>query len=110
MTVVYLLHFTSPIGNPKSRHGQAQHYIGSTDDLDQRLERHRQGRSGSGIVRAFHQAGIEFELARIWEGDRGLERKIKNRKEAPRLCPICQEMFGKRDKQEMRSNDHAAHL
>lgn len=89
MKCVYLLHYDQPIGDLANPHGRAQHYIGYTDDLDKRLEQHRKGQSGAGIVKAFYQAGIHFELARVWDGGRDLERKLKNRKEAPRLCPIC---------------------
>src|SRR5262249_15174901 len=34
-------------------------------------------------------AGITWQLARTWPGGRDRERAIKNRHEAPRLCPIC---------------------
>jgi hypothetical protein len=35
-------------------------------------------------------AGIGFQLVRTWEGDRTLERTLKNRHNAPaRLCPLC---------------------
>ena len=33
--------------------------------------------------------GIRFRVARLWHGDRGLERRLKDRKDAPQLCPIC---------------------
>ena len=36
------------------------------------------------------QAGIEWKLVRVWAGDRGLERRLKRRKNTPRrLCPVC---------------------
>jgi hypothetical protein len=35
------------------------------------------------------QAGGTFRLARTWPGDRARERAIKDRKEAPKLCPEC---------------------
>jgi hypothetical protein len=36
------------------------------------------------------QAGIVVQLARTWEGDRQLERRLKNGHNAPaRLCPLC---------------------
>lgn len=89
MSTVYLLHFERPIGNPTNPRAQAQHYLGFTGDLEKRLKEHRKGWSGAGLVRAFRQAGIKFRLARTWEGDGMLERKLKNRHNAPRLCPIC---------------------
>ncbi len=35
------------------------------------------------------EARIEWKVCRTWPGDRALERRLKNRKEAPALCPIC---------------------
>ena len=35
------------------------------------------------------KAGGSFRLARTWTGGRDRERAIKNRHEAPRLCPVC---------------------
>lgn len=82
---VYLIHFEKPF-----RH--ARHYIGFVEharNLNRRLEHHRAGR-GSRLLRAVAQAGISFEIVRIWaEGDRSFERKLKNRKEAPTFCPVC---------------------
>ena len=34
-------------------------------------------------------AGISWDVVRTWEGTRNLERAIKDRHEAPRLCPEC---------------------
>jgi hypothetical protein len=85
---VYLLHFDQPLGDRSNPHGQAQHYIGWTPRLSRRLWVHRQGR-GARIVAAVVARGLGFRLARTWPGGPDLERRIKNRKEAPRLCPIC---------------------
>lgn len=89
MGTVYLLHYDAPIGDPGNPHGYAQHYIGWTDDLETRLDEHAHGAARARLTTAFYQAGISFVLARTWEGDRKLERRLKNRKNAPRLCPIC---------------------
>jgi hypothetical protein len=36
------------------------------------------------------ERGIGFDVVRIWEdGDKNFERKLKNRKNSPKLCPIC---------------------
>jgi predicted GIY-YIG superfamily endonuclease len=78
---VYLIHFTQP-------YKRVQHYIGYTGNLAARLDAHRKGR-GSRLMEVITDAGIPWELARTWEGDRNRERAIKNRKEAPRLCPLC---------------------
>jgi len=86
--MVYLLHFARPLGDPSNPRGQAQHYLGSADDLEARLERHRQG-NGAAIMRAALAAGITWEVARTWDGGRDLERKLKRQHNSPRLCPIC---------------------
>jgi putative endonuclease len=85
---VYLLHFAEPIGNPDSPYGSASHYMGWTSDLGPRLAAHRDG-AGAAIMRAVAKAGIDFEVARTWEGGRQLERELKNRHDHPGLCPDC---------------------
>lgn len=86
-TTVYLLHFDAPVGN--ERH-QARHYLGSTADLPGRLADHRAGRSAR-LLEVLHQLGIGFECVRTWEGGRREERRLKNRKNARHLCPVCRE-------------------
>ena len=78
---VYLLHLDPPFKH-------ARHYTGWTSDLDQRLEAHRAGR-GARLMEVVKEAGGTFRLARTWPGPRALERAIKNRHEAPKLCPEC---------------------
>jgi putative endonuclease len=85
---IYLIHFNAKIGNPNNPRGQAQHYLGSTFRLDRRMEEHLTGR-GAALMRAVREQGIPWQIARIWPGDRAFERRLKRRKEAPRLCPIC---------------------
>ncbi len=87
--VIYLLHFDR-------RYKHAGHYIGWTRDLDSRLEEHRAGR-GARLLQVCKEAGIGFVLARTWRGDRNMERRLKNRKEAPRLCPICNQIHTARE-------------
>lgn len=79
--VVYLLHL-----NRKFKH--AQHYLGTTSNLNERIARHRAGR-GSAMLRAAANAGIGFKLARKWPHSSFLtEQKLKA---IPRkkLCPLC---------------------
>lgn len=83
--VVYLLHFERPLC--PGRH-TAQHYLGWALDLDVRLAAHRAGR-GARLTQIAVERGIGFEVVRTWPGDRTLERKLKNRKESPRFCPLC---------------------
>ncbi len=86
MPSVYLLHFEQPISD---RH-TAQHYLGYTQKLSDRIEQHRRGQ-GSRLCAVAVERGIGFEVARTWsKGTRRLERQLKRRKSAPRLCPICQ--------------------
>ena len=86
--MVYLIHFKRPIGDLSNPRGQARHYLGYADDLAARLEAHRNG-NGAQLMEVVTDAGIPWELARTWPGDRALERKLKDRHNAPKLCPIC---------------------
>ena len=78
---VYLIHFNTPFKH-------ARHYLGFSDDLNQRLTDHLCGK-GSRLMEVVTDAGIEWTLARVWSGDRKFERRLKNRKNSPALCPIC---------------------
>jgi len=81
--MVYLLHFDQPLHH-------ARHYVGFTENLEKRLETHRKG-IGSKLVKAIVENGNDFVVARTWaDGDRTFERHIKNQKNGPRFCPICQ--------------------
>ena len=68
--MIYLIHFEKYFHH-------CRHYIGYTskDDVEERFVRHK--------------AGIDFQVVRTWEGGYELERKLKNRKNAKKLCPIC---------------------
>ena len=85
---VYLLHFHQPY-----RH--CRHYIGFTaKDINGRIEVHRAGK-GARLMEVVVEAGIDFDCVRIWFGGRKLERRLKNRKHADRLCPVCRAKAGK---------------
>lgn len=87
MTGVYLLHFEPP-------YKHARHYTGYAADIAPRIEAHAHGQ-GARLTAVAVEAGCTLVLARVWpDGDRSLERRIKRRKEAPRLCPICQGAVG----------------
>jgi predicted GIY-YIG superfamily endonuclease len=79
--VIYMLHFHQPY-----RH--ARHYVGWTEDLLDRLDRHAAGR-GARLVEVIWDAGIGFTLIRVCEGTRRRERAIKNDGGAVRYCPAC---------------------
>lgn len=92
---VYLLCFSS-------RFSHAQHYLGwGRGDAAHRIAQHIAGR-GSKLTRAVVAAGISLALVRTWEGDRKLERKLKNRKNARGLCPRCKPAHNKRAAERMR--------
>lgn len=67
-----------------------RHYIGYTDNLEQRMHEHVMGSKGARLLQVVRDAGISFHVARTWEGDRKLERKLKKRKNAKYLCPECE--------------------
>jgi hypothetical protein len=84
--MIYLIHFDNPFHH-------ARHYIGFCEDgnIDSRLARHKAG-NGSRLIRALNKAGIDYSIVRIWpDGDRNMERKLKNQKNSKRFCPVCRE-------------------
>jgi predicted GIY-YIG superfamily endonuclease len=80
---IYLLHFDRPLHH-------ARHYLGWTENLDERLAAHESG-SGACILAACRASGIGWRLARTWTGTRHEERRLKRCKMAPRYCPTCRE-------------------
>jgi predicted GIY-YIG superfamily endonuclease len=89
---VYLLHLDKPLSRGTSKRGTpltAGHYIGFTDDLVGRILDHLDGR-GARFTQVCVLRGVELTLARTWDGaPRAFERRLKNAKYAPKLCPIC---------------------
>ncbi len=84
---VYLIHFTE-----KFHH--ARHYVGYTDDLARRITEHQRERLH--LFGAINKAGIPWLVARVWQdGDRALERKLKNWKGSAQFCPVCRAEAGK---------------
>jgi GIY-YIG catalytic domain len=83
--VTYLLHLDRPLGGPVHF---AQHYVGTTQNLDRRLETHRAG-LGARILAAANQRSIAYNVVRTWPGGRETEKRIKAQRNAPRLCPAC---------------------
>jgi hypothetical protein len=82
--VIYLLHLDRRL-NPAH---PCRHYLGWCDDLAARLRAHAAGR-GARLTQVALERGIAWEVARTWPGDRAAERRLKRRKEAPALCPLC---------------------
>lgn len=82
---VYLLHFHSPISDGHT----TQHYIGYASDIAARMIVHH-CRPDARLLQVAKERGIDFEVARIWEGaGRDFERKLKDNKYGPKICPIC---------------------
>jgi predicted GIY-YIG superfamily endonuclease/ribosomal protein L32 len=79
--IVYLIHFAKPLGH-------ARHYIGTTRVYRSRMRAHRKGQ-GAAILRACKTQGINWRVVRKWFGSRKLERRLKARKSAASLCPVC---------------------
>jgi predicted GIY-YIG superfamily endonuclease len=86
MGVCYLLHFHQLIAPGKHT---TRHYLGYAEDLERRIKEHRAGQ-GARLTEVAKERGITFSLVRCWIGDRKLERKLKNLKNGPKLCPLCQ--------------------
>lgn len=79
---VYLIHLDTPLAH-------AQHYIGFAYDIPRRVQAHAKGQ-GARMLQVCVERGITFRLARIWQGQsRAWERRLKNRRNARVLCPVC---------------------
>jgi hypothetical protein len=64
---------------------QIQHW---TLDLPARLVDHAQGR-GARLMEVVCEAGIGWQLARLWVGTRARERSLKQSGGAACRCPVC---------------------
>lgn len=78
---IYLIHFEVP-------YKHAGHYLGWAKNLDARIAHHRKG-TGARLMAVVNAAGIRWQVAKTWEGDRNEERRMKNRGGSARHCPIC---------------------
>ena len=87
---VYVLHFDRQLGDTANPYGAAGHYLGSAEDIADRVAEHRAGQ-GSKITAYAVAAGIKLHLARVIRTAHPytLEKVLKSRKNTPRLCPIC---------------------
>jgi hypothetical protein len=83
MSTIYLIHFDPP-------YKHARHYIGFTaNDVLARLDEHRAKR-GARITQVAVGAGCQLLLVRAWVNvERCYERILKNRHNAPQMCPVC---------------------
>lgn len=82
---VYLLCLSGYLGSDRHK---ARHYLGWTNDLDQRIRDHRNGK-GSKFTQAACQRGLTIRLVEVWQGTRRLEKALKRRHNLKHFCPIC---------------------
>jgi hypothetical protein len=80
---VYLIHLDKPLKH-------ARHYVGFSEDLPSRIQKHRTGQ-GATFMRAVEKQGISWHVSRIWDGDRTFERVLKDQHNASHLCPTCRQ-------------------
>lgn len=87
--VCYLICFRDPATGRPRRYRHAGHYLGRTTagHVDARLDQHRAGR-GSLLVAVAVQAGLTFQLVRVWPGGAAKERQLKTRA-GSLYCPDC---------------------
>jgi hypothetical protein len=80
---VYLLHFDQP-------YKHARHYVQqwTARNVKRRLAEHEAGR-GARLLAVVREAGIGWQLARLWPGGRPRERQIKRQGGHARKCPLC---------------------
>lgn len=78
---IYMLLFEKPI-SPDS---PTQTYTGWAGDLAARIQAHRLGH-GARLTQVAHERGIRFTVARVWQGSRETERRIKNLKNGRRIA------------------------
>lgn len=85
--MIYVLHFDTPLAH-------AQHYIGCTNRLANRLEAHANG-AGSRLTKELNSRAIEWRLGALLtctrDRMRALERGLKDQKNAARYCHLCTE-------------------
>lgn len=80
---VYLLHFSSNVHH-------ARHYIGWSSNIAARLQKHQTGKAQTALTVTACARGVQMSVVRVWEGeDKNFERRLKNRKKAWQMCPIC---------------------
>lgn len=99
--MVYILHF-----NQAYKH--ARHYIGYTEQPVRRIAHHRAG-TGARLTQVLKEHGIGFVVARVWVGDKTLERKLHKRG-GSRLCPVCNPTYKSARLKRDRSNSRYVKL
>ncbi len=96
--MIYLIHFDRPLGNLENVRGTARHYLGYARNIDDRVERHRDGQ-GSFLMKAVVAAKIGWSVVRTWPGDRAAEKQLKRLHNSRKLCPVCRGFALEQDEQ-----------
>lgn len=79
---VYLIHFAR-------RFRRAQHYLGFSTNIPQRVKAHRAGR-GAPLLAAVTGKGIAWRVVRVWKRKDGyFEQELKRKHALRDLCPTC---------------------
>lgn len=79
---VYLVHFAR-------RHHGAQHYLGFSTNIPERVKAHRAGR-GAPLLGAITRRGIPWRVVRTWQRKDGFfEQRLKRSYALSKLCPVC---------------------
>lgn len=81
---VYLIHFNQPI----SPNHTTQHYVGWCLNLKSRINDHRTN-SGARLTQVANQRQISWQVVRLWNGNRDLERWLKSQHNHRPFCPCC---------------------
>lgn len=85
MAFIYLLHFDTPLSH-------AEHYVGCTEHLHERLMIHASGR-GANLTKVLAANGAPWRLAALGlcshSAMKRVERTLKDSRNVPRYCPIC---------------------
>jgi hypothetical protein len=81
---IYLLCFRKRLG---TKTHSIKHYLGYADDLDARIQKHREGK-GARVTQVLRERGIEFDVVAVWPGNRHIENELKLHS-ATRICPEC---------------------
>ena len=84
---VYILHFDRKIGNMSNSRAQAQHYVGFSDDIEERLEKHFALR-GAKIVADALKSGARIST-HVYPATLAVEKLVKATKKTSLYCPDC---------------------
>jgi predicted GIY-YIG superfamily endonuclease len=71
------------------RYKGAQHYLGFSTNIPERVKAHRAGR-GAPLLGAVSKRGIPWHVVRTWKRKDGyFEQHLKHSYALKELCPVC---------------------